>query len=353
MAVLKMIGDWLNKSGWVEAIIQANIASSGTAESFVKVSHVTRTRHAHQVTASSLYILLNNAYIQYLEGTQITDQVLLMDEWCVRRQQESPQFFFWYTALQLQKLALAYIRSLRNANFKLYIDCLTKLVPWCFALDHTNYARWLSVHIRDMANLSNTHPEIAFSFSMGKFTVQQTTRVFSSIAIDQAHEQNNATVKGDGGAIGLTQDEELLQRWTVAGPEVVRILSEFETSIYSTTVAEEETHHHEEAKRIQLNFSQQVKALVETVDEMGNPFADPSGDLYKLHSKEVADKEQVIAMREAQKIGKEQYDSFVTERLVEKKPISDPIKKKKLSLFSRPPAKEQAKSKQQISFPQK
>ena len=51
MAGLKVIGDWLEDYGWVEAIVQAKIASTGTADSFVKVSQVTRARHAHQVSA--------------------------------------------------------------------------------------------------------------------------------------------------------------------------------------------------------------------------------------------------------------------------------------------------------------
>ena len=36
--------------------------------------------------------------------------------------------------------------------------------------------------------------------------------VFSGIAIDQAHEQNNASVKGDG-AVGLTENTAALRRW--------------------------------------------------------------------------------------------------------------------------------------------
>lgn len=46
----------------------------------------------------------------------------------------------------------------------------------------------------------------------GGFTVQNTAKVFSAIAIDQAHEQNNAVVKGDRGggvgrgAVGLTEN---------------------------------------------------------------------------------------------------------------------------------------------------
>jgi hypothetical protein len=42
-------------------------------------------------------------------------------------------------------------------------------------------------------------------------------------AIDQAHEQNNAIVKGDGGAIGLTEDPAALRRWMVAGPKISRL----------------------------------------------------------------------------------------------------------------------------------
>ncbi len=47
MAGLKVIGDWLEDSGWVQALVQAKVASAGIADSFLKVSHVTRTRHMH------------------------------------------------------------------------------------------------------------------------------------------------------------------------------------------------------------------------------------------------------------------------------------------------------------------
>lgn len=65
MASLATIGDLLDGSGWTHALAQANIATPGTAESFLKTAHVTRTRHAHQVTASALSILLHMAYDAY------------------------------------------------------------------------------------------------------------------------------------------------------------------------------------------------------------------------------------------------------------------------------------------------
>ena len=47
------------------------------------------------------------------------------------------------------------------------------------------------------------------------------------MAIDQCHEQNNAIIKGSGGAVGLTDNPPALRRWMVAGPEVARMTAEF------------------------------------------------------------------------------------------------------------------------------
>ena len=37
-AFFKLIGSWLEGSGWTTALEVANVASSGTAESFIKMS---------------------------------------------------------------------------------------------------------------------------------------------------------------------------------------------------------------------------------------------------------------------------------------------------------------------------
>ena len=59
------LSSWLEKSRCTSALVQADIASPGTADSFLEASHLTRTRHANQVTASSLFILSNRAYVTY------------------------------------------------------------------------------------------------------------------------------------------------------------------------------------------------------------------------------------------------------------------------------------------------
>ena len=203
LALFQLLGDWLDDSGWTNILVQADIARSGTADSFIKASHITKTRHAHQVTAATLYILLRKAHEDCQPNDADTREPF--EEWCIRRSRETVHFNYWFKTLSLELLMLRFNRSLREGNFQLYVESLAEIMPWMFALDHTHYARWLSVHIRDMTSLSNTHPDILSEFNSGKFVVHKTRNKFSAMAIDQCHEQNNAMVKGSGGAIGLRQ----------------------------------------------------------------------------------------------------------------------------------------------------
>ena len=42
----------------------------------------------------------------------------------------------------------------------------------------------------------------------GNFVIQKTARKFSGVAHDQVHEQLNAVVKGDGGIVGITENDD-------------------------------------------------------------------------------------------------------------------------------------------------
>ncbi len=179
--------------------------------------------------------------------------------------------------------------------------------------------------------------------------MKKTTRAFSAIAIDQAHEQNNASVKGDGGAVGLTENPAALRRWMVSGPEMARLILEFQTTAEMRTKTTE-LKHHEETKNVQLAFARDVKALTSVIKEMGNPFCDDSKDLLVLDNRDLADPAIITTVRQIEKLGQEQYETFVNERLVNQtKPITDPIKRNNLPLFSKPPVREKSKTQLQVS----
>ena len=178
MASLPTIGDLLDGSGWTHALAQANIATPGTAESFLKTTHVMRTRHAYQVTAIALSILLHTAYDAY---SCEESEPKSFDEWCVNRVEVFSQFQFWLIIMRLEQLILVYVISLRDSKFSLYVAVLTKLAPWFFAVDHTHYSRWVPIHIGEMMAFQDQHPDIAIQFSQGNFVVHKTKRPFSSV----------------------------------------------------------------------------------------------------------------------------------------------------------------------------
>ena len=108
------------------------------------------------------------------------------------------------------------------------------------------------------------------------------------MAIDQAHGQNNAAIKGDGGAIGVTEDPSALRRWMVAGPEISRLVANYET-VSGTKDTKKSNRHHEQTATVQRAFFEKVKRLTLVMEEMGNPYEEESGDLLTLDTKDIAD----------------------------------------------------------------
>lgn len=261
-----------------------------------------------------------------------------------------PQFHYWATVLELELLVLVYVRSLRQGSLVMYLDALTELVPWFHALDHTHYARWIPVHLKDMAELTTKHPDVAKKFREGHFTVQKTQRVFSSIPIDQAHEQNNACIKGDGGAVGLTDNPQALRRWMVAGPEVARVIEEFQDGNQHWRRQTADTRHHDQTPSVQASFVTDVRSLVGVIEEMGNPFEEESQDVVKLDTKEIAGPAAVETVMNAKRIGQEQFEAFTRECLLHRtKAVDDRIPRNKLKVFSTSTPRSQSKGQQQLA----
>ena len=125
----------------------------------------------------------------------------------------------------------------------MYVQCMLQIMLWLFALDHTTYCQ-LPVHISDMVNLPNNHPEIYRQFTKCHFTVHKMKNVFSAVVIDQCHEQVNELIKGDGCAVGLTENPETLERWMVNGPETSHVILEFEKSFQEDNDRERSHKHH-------------------------------------------------------------------------------------------------------------
>ena len=148
---------------------------------------------------------------------------------------------------------------------------MNKMLPFFFALDSTNYSRWLPVHLKNMASLPDA---IKSEFMAGLWTVSKTSNKFSSIAIDQAHEMNNRSLKGLGGALGLFHNQGGLAQWLIVMPELSGILSEFGSIFPKTDTEDDEPNffHHEMTLSYQKNVYIKANKFYKKIMEYGNPF---------------------------------------------------------------------------------
>ncbi len=174
MSFLRLIGDWLAGSGWVEAITAAYVTTEGRVDGLLKGSRVTRGQWAHQVSAAALYVFQKRAYAAFKEELA-TENTLEIDDWCNHMQVSHPQFNYWSKVMKLQLLFLQFLRSQREANFQLYIETLGKIIPWMFAMDHIHHARWLTINVIDLLQLQSQCPEIYEEFVKGRFVTQKTS----------------------------------------------------------------------------------------------------------------------------------------------------------------------------------
>ncbi|KAF5306853.1 hypothetical protein FQA39_LY00083 [Lamprigera yunnana] len=193
------------------------------------------------------------------------------EDWYNKKSNTVPQFKYWDMVLK-HVVVLQLIKSLRSVDFSLYKDFLSRLIGWFFVFDQVHYVRCLAVHIRDLANLPQTHPDVNTNFEARNFVAMKTKRAFSAIALDQNHEQVNACLKGDGGMIGLTERSDSLLKWLLITPELAANIARFEEAGFLTHV--DVFGHHSDKKSFINLYPCDITSLKATFESLGNPFED-------------------------------------------------------------------------------
>ena len=90
---------------------------------------------------------------------------------------------------------------------------------------------------------------------------------------------------------------------------------------------------------VQKSFKSQVDKLCQVIEEFGNPFAESHKDLIVLDTQDIVDESVVTTVLTIHDIGKKQFQTFMTERVIERQTsLFQPIKANKF-LFSCPRSK--------------
>ena len=160
----------LRDSGGTTVLSQTQVLPYGRAQSALNEHHIKRTRYAHQLSVMYIHLLKHTAYSAYrsaVHGAAESQHV-----WEQLSRTENPQVKYCSTITEIELMMCRIIRSLREGHFPLYVQVCDELCAWFRVMDHTKYAKWLSVHVRDMFQLSETHPDIHAKFLKGNFVVK-------------------------------------------------------------------------------------------------------------------------------------------------------------------------------------
>ena len=103
---------------------------------------------------------------------------------------------------------------------------------------------------------------------------------------------------------GLTDNPSFLRRWMVAGPGIAALIEDIE---YADQLMgrRDEVLNHDQTASVQNAFRKDVCLLVNVREELGNPFEEESED-----NTDIANPSAVEAVKKAQKIGQQQFQTF-------------------------------------------
>ena len=136
--------------------------------------------------------------------------------------------------------------------------------------------------------------------------------------------------KESGGAIGLTENPQMLERWMVAGPELGRVVEEFE-GIQNEL---DELPHNQEGRASKHRFLCHVRDLIDAILMNGNQFEEHLRGLAYLDDKVCESPVSAHSVYFLETTEKEQFKTYQESILLSRKiALTAPIKRNKLQIY--------------------
>ena len=154
---------------------------------------------------------------KWREGKEkMSDFTEIFDKYKEQGKLKSEQFQYWNKFLEeIIPILRNLTRSHREGNWKLHLSAVRRSLPLFFALDTTNYCRWVPLYYEDCIALEKTFPAIYASFLQGGFVVRQTLKCGSGVPMDQALKKEYNKPASLGGIIGISRRKEAVAQWNI------------------------------------------------------------------------------------------------------------------------------------------
>ena len=117
-------------------------------------------------------------------------------------------------------ILLQFIKAEHTGNWNLHLSSTAAIIPHFFAMDRTNYARWLPIYLADMHKLEERHINVFQEFSAENHSISRSQQPFAQGWTDMALEQSiNLDSKSKGGIVGISRREDAVERWFLRSHE--------------------------------------------------------------------------------------------------------------------------------------
>lgn len=366
---LSIVGLRFQDAGLREVIIETGITAEGSLAKVLDGKHYKRAVRVHKCVYEALLRLAWEEFIAWVHDKKSqakptiqafeSDIDDLIDDLCQKKFDKMLQSMsvdelsnmweefldhlrytngdlsaFWMSYVDLvENVILALIRAAREGNWLLHLSAIRALIPWCFAYDRINYARFLTPYYATMTQLPMEKPDVHENLMKGSFSTQRSSvNPFGRIPIDQTIEVTvNRDTQTAGGTTKFSLKPAAVKRYYMTSEHRSEFLSKMRDLV--GTAKSDVNHAELRHPRIEKDESD-VSSIVSLVESWVNPFAE-SQCLMSISTSQVATPEVSNDLMKAHTIGEEAYSCFKTERLEsDTKTFNDRMKLNKLKTFT-------------------
>ena len=238
---LATIGKRFKDAGLRDVAVESAVIAEGSIEAVLEGRQYNRAVRLHKIIYEALQRLIWKGFYSWIETNHSEDSQRLQEthnkftdlqktlteeqfehvfknESCTRifqlfneyqnalRNDNGELSCFWMSYIDMLEILLGLIRASREGNWMLHLAMIKAVIPWMFAYDRLNYAKYLPVYYNQMLNLPMEHPEVYEHLKNEGMSVQLgAANTFGRIPLDQAiKETANEDTQTAGGTKGFS-----------------------------------------------------------------------------------------------------------------------------------------------------
>jgi len=368
--LLSILGKRFGDAGLRDLAVENNIIAEGSISKVLDGRHYNRGVRLHKIVYEGLLRLLWQGFFSEIESRQSLRDVLdvalqelgaissnpdsetmqkllshqptvrilnLFSQYCDEmRNERGPMAAFWMTYVDIVEILLAMIRASREGNWSLHLHSVRSLLPWCFAYDKVNYARYLSVYLAQMSRLVYDHPEIYKQMMDGGFSVQLSdNNPFGRVPVDQTLEETiNKDTQTAGGTKGFSLNTSAVARYYLSAEFRSVVLRQIR-QLTDGDEGERKVSHPDLGNRRMQKDERDVQAVSQLLQTSWvHPFAREDTQISSLSTGIIVPDGVKKDLIRAEQVGRSAAKQFVDERLSKGEKFYDPLTKLKLKTFA-------------------